>query len=65
VITLGASSLPSEVVMELLAAEDGPVPFMLVALTEKLYAVALSKPVMMSGLVAPEAVKLPGEEVTV
>jgi hypothetical protein len=64
-ITFGAVSAPSDVVMELLAAETDPVPLLLVAATVKLYAVAPLRPETMIGLAVPVAVKLPGLEVTV
>ena len=47
------------------AAEAGPVPIALVALTVKVYAVPFVKPVTVIGLDAPDAVMLPGLEVTV
>jgi hypothetical protein len=50
---------------ELLDAEAGLVPALLVAVTAKLYAVPLLNPVTEIGLDAPSAVTLPGVEVTV
>jgi hypothetical protein len=47
------------------AAEDGPVPAALVAETVKEYATPLLRPVTVSGLAGPEAVRPPGLEVTV
>jgi hypothetical protein len=47
------------------AADAGPVPIALVAVTVKVYAVPFVKPVTVIGLDAPVAVMLPGLEVTV
>ena len=47
------------------AAEAVPVPTAFVAVTVKVYAVPLVRPVTVSGLVAPVAVKPPGLEVAV
>jgi hypothetical protein len=52
-------------ITELLGEEGALVPPILVALTVKLYDVPLLKPVTVIGLTEPEAVKLPGVEVTV
>jgi len=47
------------------AADAGPVPAELVAVTVNVYAVPFVSPVTVSGLAAPVAVMLPGLEVTV
>jgi hypothetical protein len=47
------------------AADAGPVPIALVAVTVKVYVVPFVKPVTVIGLDAPVAVMLPGLEVTV
>ena len=47
------------------AAEAGPVPIALVALTVKVYTVPFVSPVTVMGLDAPVAVTLPGLDVTV
>ena len=52
-------------VTELLAAEAEPVPAELVAVTVKVYAVPLVKPVTVMGLEEPVPVKPLGLEVTV
>jgi len=52
-------------VTELEAADAGLVPIAFVAVTVKVYAVPLVKPVTVIGLVVPVAVKLPGFDVTV
>ena len=52
-------------VTELLATDAGPVPTLLVAVTVKVYAVPLAKPVTVNGLDAPDAVKPPGLDVAV
>jgi hypothetical protein len=49
----------------LLAALTGPVPWPLVAVTVKVYAVPLDKPVTTTGEDAPVPVNPPGDEVTV
>ena len=46
------------------AAEAALVPMALVAVTVKVYAVPLVKPVTVNGLAAPVAVNPPGDEVT-
>lgn len=52
-------------VMEFETAEDGLVPTELVAVTVKVYAVLLVRPVTVMGEEVPVAVKPPGFEVTV
>ncbi len=52
-------------VTELDAAEAAPVPTPLVAVTVKVYAVPLVRPLTVIGLVVPVPVKPPGELVTV
>jgi len=52
-------------VTEFEAADAGLVPIAFVAVTVKVYAVPLVKPVTVMGLVVPVAVKLPGFDVTV
>jgi hypothetical protein len=47
------------------AAEAGPVPTELVAVTVKVYAVPLVRPATTSGLAGPEAVNPPGLDVAV
>jgi hypothetical protein len=47
------------------AADAGPVPIALVAVTVKVYVVPFVKPVTVIGLDAPVAMMLPGLEVTV
>ena len=47
------------------AAEAGPVPAELAAVTVKVYAVPLVRPVTTSGLPAPDAVNPPGLDVAV
>ena len=47
------------------AADGGPVPIALVAVTVNVYAVPLVRPVTVIGLEVPVAVIPPGEEVTV
>ena len=47
------------------AADAGPVPIALVAVTVKVYAVPFVRPVTVIGLDAPVAVMLPGLDVTV
>jgi len=49
----------------LLAAEAGPVPCVLVAVTVNVYAVPLVRPVTTIGEDEPDALMLPGEDVTV
>lgn len=51
--------------MELLAALQGPAPVEFVALTLKVYEVALVSPLTVIGEAAPDAVMQPGVEVTV
>src|SRR5262245_2559963 len=46
-------------------ADAGPVASAFVAVTVNLYSVPLSSPVTMIGLLGPEALLSPGEEVTV
>jgi hypothetical protein len=52
-------------VTDALAADAAPVPTAFVAVTVNVYAVPLLKPVTVSGLDAPDAVKPPGLDVTV
>lgn len=47
------------------AADGGPVPVMLVAVTVNVYGWLLVRPVTVHDVVADEHVKAPGEEVTV
>jgi hypothetical protein len=66
---VGAPGAPAEVlgVTELEAAEDGPVPTALVAVTVKVYAVPLVSPLTAVEVAVAPAVAVipPGEEVTV
>lgn len=66
-VALTASGAPGVVagVTELEAEEAGPVPTLFLALTVKVYAVPLVRPVMVIGLELPVAVRPPGLEVTV
>jgi hypothetical protein len=52
-------------ITELLGEEGALLPPMLAAVTVKLYDVPFVNPVTVIGLADPEAVKLPGAEVTV
>ena len=47
------------------AVDAAPVPTLLVAVTVKVYGVALLSPLTTIGLLAPLPVKLPGVDVTV
>jgi hypothetical protein len=62
---VGALGAEGEGVTELLGEDGTLVPPVFVAVTVNLYAVPLVNPVTMIGLDEPEAVKLPGMEVTV
>ena len=65
VLTLGAPGTVAAGVTLFEAAEAGPVPTELVAVTLKVYAVPLVRPVTVIGLAVPVLVMAPGEEVTV
>jgi hypothetical protein len=56
---------PAEGVTGFEAADGGPVPAELAAVTVNVYVVALARPVTVSGLPAPAAVNPPGEDLTV
>ncbi len=62
---VGAPGKPACGVAELEAAEGAPVPMALVAVTVKVYAVPLVRPLTVIGLVVPVPVKPPGELVAV
>ena len=62
--TVGAPGAPSGVAL-LEAVDAAPVPTLLVAVTVKVYGVALLSPLTPIGLLAPLPVKLPGVDVTV
>ncbi len=62
---VGAPGAVASGVAELEGVEAGPVPTALVAVTVKVYAVPLVRPLTVIGLVVPVPVKPPGELVTV
>lgn len=63
-VTVGVPGTVAAVI-ELEAADAGLVPTALVAVTEKLYDVPVVRPVTTTGEDEPDAVKPPGEDVTV